>query len=398
MDEFKGESIIMKIAYVTVYDVLNQQKWPKTQLGLCQAGYTIAKTLERQSVTLAYIGDLKKKFSLITRTKWEFYRRFYQKDYYRWVEPTIVQDYGKQVENQLAKVNYDLILCPENVIPISQIKSQKPIVLWTDAPLCALIDFYPYLSNLCQETRQNIYQIEQAALDQCQIIIYASDWGAKKAIHQYNLNPNKVKVIPWGANLEEYRTIEDIYQIIASRPKEPCKLLHLGVEWFRKGGDIALEVTKMLNERGLKTELLIAGNPPMTSKPIPNYVKYFGYLKKSIKEERDKLNHLMESAHFLILPSKADCSPHVLCEANAFGLPCLTTNVGGISTIIKDGLNGKKFTVETSASEYCNYILELMTHYDRYKSLALSSFQEYQTRLNWNVACQQANQLFKTIL
>ncbi len=388
----------MKIAYVTVYDVLNQNKWPKTQLGLCQAGYTIAKTLESQSATLEYIGSLKKKTSLITRAKWEFYHHFYQKDYYRWAEPLIVQDYAQQVQKQLSEIDYDVILCPENVIPISQLNSKKPIVLWTDAPLCALIDFYPYLSNLCQETLENIYYFEKEALEKCTLAIYASDWGAEKAIHQYNVDPAKVKVIPWGANLEENRTIEDIHQIIVSRPVEPCKLLHLGVEWFRKGGDIALEVTKILNERGLKTELIIAGNPPITSESLPSYVKYFGYLKKSIKDEREKLNHLMANSHFLILPSKADCSPHVLCEANAFGLPCLTTDVGGISTIIKEGLNGKKFALEASLSQYCDYIIELMNHYDQYQSLALSSFREYQSRLNWNVACQQLQHLIDLII
>ena len=388
----------MKIAYVTVYDVLNQQKWPKTQLGLCQAGYTIAKTLERQYLSLEYVGGLKKKTSLMTRAKWEFYHRFYQKDYYRWAEPLIVQDYGQQVYNQLSTIDYDVIFCPENVIPLAGLNSLKPIVLWTDAPLCALINFYPYLSNLCQETLQNIYQIEKAALDKCHLVIYASDWGAEAAINQYNINPAKVKVIPWGANLEENRTIEDIHTIIDSRAVEPCRLLHLGVEWFRKGGDIALEVAKMLNHRGLKTELIIAGNPPITSESLPNYVKYFGYLKKSIKDDQDKLNHLISSSHFLILPSKADCSPHVLCESNSFGLPCLTTDIGGISSIIKDGLNGQKFAVDASISDYCDYIIALMNHYDKYQKLALSSFQEYQSRLNWNVACQQVQSLLQNVI
>ncbi len=388
----------MKIAYVTVYDVLNQQKWPKTQLGLCQAGYAIAKTLEGQSETLHYIGDLKKKTSLITRAKWEFYNRFYQKDYYRWAEPLIVRDYGQQVQKKLSNLDYDLVLCPENVIPIAQLNCNKPIVLWTDAPLCSLINFYPYLSNLCKETRQNIYHLEKMALDKCQRVIYASEWGAEAAINQYHLDPNKVKVIPWGANLEEQRTREEINHILKSRPVEPCQLIHLGVEWFRKGGDIALEVTKMLNQSGLKTELMIAGAPPITSEPLPDYVNYFGYLNKSRKEERDKLNHLMASSHFLILPSKADCSPHVLCEANAFALPCLTTNVGGIATIVKAGLNGQIFPVEASISDYCDYIITSMEHYEYYQNLAFSSFQEYQARLNWTVACQQVQALLQDLI
>jgi glycosyltransferase involved in cell wall biosynthesis len=389
---------MMKIAYVTIYDVLNQQKWPTTQLGLCQAGYTIAKTLERQSMTLEYIGGLKKKTALITRAKWEFYHRFYQKDYYRWAEPLVVRDYGKQVQHQLGQIDYDVVLCPENIIPISQLNCQKPIVLWTDAPLCGLIDFYPYLSNLCQETLHNIYHFEKVALEQCKLAIYTSDWAAKYAITKYQLNPDRVKVVSFGGNLENHQTIEEIESQIQLRNSKVCQLLFIGVEWWRKGGHIALQVAEKLNQQGLPTELTIVGCQPNLEQPLPSFVKVLGYINKFTNEGQKKLTQLLSSSHFLILPSTAETYGHVLCEANSFGVPCLTTNVGGLSSVIHNNINGQTFSPTANIRDYCDYITDYMNDFERYQNLARSAYQEYQSRLNWDVACQQVKKLIHDLI
>jgi glycosyltransferase involved in cell wall biosynthesis len=388
----------MKIAYVTLYDVLNKHKWPSTQLGLCQAGYTIAKTLESQSVNIEYIGGLKKKFSLKTRAKWEFYKRFYHKDYYRWAEPLIVQDYNKQVQHQLLKIDYDIILCAENVIPISQLNSQKPIVLWTDAPLSSLINFYPYLSNLCKETLQNIYKLEKAALDKCDLAIYTSKWAAQYAIKDYQLNPEKVKVVSFGGNLVNPQSIEEIEHQIQLRHSTVCQLLFIGVEWWRKGGHTALQVAEKLNQQGLKTELIIVGCEPDFDRDLPNFVKVLGYINKFTKEGKEKLIQLISSSHFLILPSTAETYGHVLCEANSFGVPCLTTNVGGLSSVIHDNINGKTFSPTANISDYCDYITYHINHFEAYQTLARSAYQEYQSRLNWEVACQTVKRLMNDLV
>jgi glycosyltransferase involved in cell wall biosynthesis len=90
---------------------------------------------------------------------------------------------------------------------------------------------------------------------------------------------------------------------------------------------------------------------------------------------------------------RAECYGIVFCEANSFGIPCLSTDVGGIPTIIKDEQNGKLFSKDATVAEYCRYILNLFSNYSRYKDLAQSSFHEYQSRLNWSVAVQTVKRL-----
>lgn len=50
-----------------------------------------------------------------------------------------------------------------------------------------------------------------------------------------------------------------------------------------------------------------------------------------------------------------------------------------------------------NATKYCNYIIDLMSDYERYEELALSSFNEYKTRLNWDVAVSEVKKLILEI-
>jgi glycosyltransferase involved in cell wall biosynthesis len=107
------------------------------------------------------------------------------------------------------------------------------------------------------------------------------------------------------------------------------------------------------------------------------------------------ITQLLHDSHFLFVPSRAEAFGIVFCEANAYGLPCLTSYVGGISTIVKDNINGMTFALDAPVARYCDYILDLMRDYSRYEALALSSFNEYQTRLNWNSAVLHVKNLIQ---
>ncbi len=50
--------------------------------------------------------------------------------------------------------------------------------------------------------------------------------------------------------------------MVRHRPDERCRLLFVGVDWYRKGGDRAVEAARILNEGGLPTELHVVGSAP----------------------------------------------------------------------------------------------------------------------------------------
>ena len=386
----------MKIAYVTTFDIQKPESWPKRHLGLYGAAAKIIQTLKTEDTVVEHLGSLARKRSPITRLKWQFYRNFHQKDFYSWADPIVQRHYARQIKQQLSNSNTDILLCPENVIPIANVKPDRPLVLWTDATLGSLVDFYPYLSNLCAETRRNLMRMEKKALERCSLLIVTSRWAAQSAHQLYNIPLSKIKVIPRGAEQIHQIPSTAIKTAIEQRRHEPCNLLFIGVEWQRKGGDTALSVAQALNDKGLETELHIVGcTPPHDS---PEFVKAHGFIDRSTTSGQAKMNQLFQNAHFLIYPTKADAMGMALSEAASFGVPALANNVGGIADIVKTDITGQIFALDSHPNDYCRFVMRYMSDVVNYQSLAYSTFESYQNTMSWLAVGEQARTAFESLL
>jgi glycosyltransferase involved in cell wall biosynthesis len=126
-------------------------------------------------------------------------------------------------------------------------------------------------------------------------------------------------------------------------------------------------------------------------------VRCLGFLNKFENDNDKKIYRLLADAHFLIVPSIAESFGAVFCEASAFGTPSLARRVGGVPGAVRDGVNGQLFAKDAAISDYCDFIIDLFQDYSRYTTLALSSFNEYQARLNWTKTAEAIVQLFKSL-
>ena len=385
----------MKIAYATTYDassLTESNNWSGT-------GYYIAQSLKNQGMDLEYVSPLEEKLisKILQKCKSRYYNFFKNTYYEKDADIVVLKDCARQVSRMLPKINADVVFSA-TIRPIVYLECKQPIVFWGDATCAGLVDFYSQYQNMCQESLQSWHSMEKLALEKCKLAIYASDWAAQTAIKYYGADPAKVKVVPFGANIDSHRSLSEIKNLITARPSNKCKLLFLGVDWERKGGDIALQVAEQLNDLGLDTELTVVGCEPILEGSLPKFVKSLGFISKSTIAGKERLDRLIAESHFLILPSRAECYGVVFCEANSFGVPCISRKVGGIPTIIKPNVNGNLFDLNADISEYCNYIYRLFTNYDDYKTLALSAFHEYESRLNWGVAGQKVKQFLTEII
>ncbi|MGM0530629.1 MAG: glycosyltransferase family 4 protein [Bacteroidota bacterium] len=380
----------MKIAYLSIHDSTNIRSYSGT-------GYFIPKSLMFNGADVHYIGSLKTKPYLPEKFNELFYRHIHKKIYWMNRQPRVIKNYARQIKSKIKEINPDVILSFSGPT-IALLETDKPIVLWPDAVFGDIIDFYPEFTNMARKTIKNGNKMEQYALDRCSHIIYSSNWAAEGAMRHYNISRDKISVIPYGANIETTWDEETVEQKIQSKNSDHCNLLFVGVDWYRKGGNLALQVAKNLNKQGLKTELNVLGSRPDDEKNLPDYIKVHGFVSKETKEGKELIHNLISNAHFLILPTRADCTPIVFAEFNSYGIPCLTTKVGGIPTLIKDNVNGKLFSLDTQAEEYSEYILSLFKDYEQYKKLARSSFREYKERLNWEVSSKKVYNLLKQVI
>jgi glycosyltransferase involved in cell wall biosynthesis len=380
----------MKIGYVTRYDAKDINYWS----GI---GTYISKSLENQGAALNYLGPLTEKNKLYFQFKQGYYKYLRGQKHLRDYEPHILQDFGAQIQEKLKNDRQDIVFSA-TASPVAYLNCTQPIVFWGDAVFASLIDYYPFFSNLSQESIDEGNATERQALERCRLAIYSSDWAAKAAIRHYGVDKEKVKVVPFGANITIERTLDDVRQFANLRPSNKCKLLFLGVEWERKGGNVAAEVAGRLNRAGLKTELTVAGCAPDLTEEEKQFVKVIGFVDKATQAGREQINRLFRESHFLIVPSRAECYGIVFCEASSFGVPCISTNVGGIPTAVRNDINGQVFELDADIERYCDYISDLFVDYQRYKKLSLSAFNEYRKRLNWDVAGKEVKKLLQDCL
>jgi glycosyltransferase involved in cell wall biosynthesis len=376
----------MNIDYVTTYNALDVHNWSGS-------GYFIAKSLKEQDAEIRYVGDLQVKPNFLLNAKSLIYK-LGRKSFLFERESSVARQYAEKISS-LISPDTDIIFSP-GTIPIALLESPKPKVFYADATFAGMIGFYKDFSGLAKETIAHGNYLEQKALDTSRLAIYASDWAARTAIDHYKVDPGKVKVVPFGANIESNRDLAAIRKIVADRSDKECHLLFMGVDWSRKRGDFAVGVARMLNKLGLKTTLHIVGIRVLPI-DLPDFAINHGYISKSTQIGRERINRLMSNCHFLLLPTKAECYGLVFCEAGSFGLPSIATNVGGIPSVIEDEINGKTFSLSIPELDYANYILFTFTNRMRYKELAYSSFDRYERKLNWKVAGKAIMDLLKEL-
>jgi glycosyltransferase involved in cell wall biosynthesis len=120
----------------------------------------------------------------------------------------------------------------------------------------------------------------------------------------------------------------------------PCPLLTVGGDWHRKGVDLAVATLVELRTLGVEATLDIVGCSPNTTEHLPDGAVVHGVLDKSNPEGARALREMYERASFFLLPSRAECTPIVLAEAAAYGLPVVASATGGMAAMLREERSG----------------------------------------------------------
>ena len=129
-----------------------------------------------------------------------------------------------------------------------------------------------------------------------------------------------------------------------------------------KGIEVFLNSIVELNKLGLKFEVSIIGNSVDYTIEEANFFCRENNLENKVfvlgpKYGKDKVEALYKSDIF-VLPSFNECFPLAILEAMQAGKPIVSTKVGGIPDIIKDGIEG--FLVEPNNTQKLTEVLKLL--------------------------------------
>lgn len=125
--------------------------------------------------------------------------------------------------------------------------------------------------------------------------------------------------------------------------KKQVELLYVGRLASEKGIPYLLEAVKSLKDKKYKIKLNIVGDGPYRNE-LPRKTKKLGIEREvnfiGFVSSRKKLNNIYRNNDIFILPSTNDALAKVLLEAMAASTPVVATNVGGLSTVVKNEKTG----------------------------------------------------------
>lgn len=181
------------------------------------------------------------------------------------------------------------------------------------------------------------WRANQRCFQQARQLVAWSQWTKAGLIDEYGISEAKVTVIPPGVNSGEWMRSTPRQQPTSTAT--PVKILFVGGDLQRKGGDLLLEAFRQVRQdhaavaQGPAVELHLVTRDPVVAEPGV-------FVYHDLQPNSAPLKALFHQADIFCLPTYGDCLPMVLSEAGAAGLPLVATQVGGIGEIVKEGETG----------------------------------------------------------
>lgn len=281
----------------------------------------------------------------------------------------------------------DVVFCPFTQV----VSIDKPIVYMSDAVFNQMIDYYWYdISSLVAKAGN---KLQQFVLDKATHLDFPSKWIADCASEFYGQPSTKISIIELGANIDSKDVLSHEYNY-----DNHLHILFLGIDWERKGGDIAIEACKWLNENGVEATIHIVGTKHL-SKELCNlpYVDYIGFLNKNDASQYEHFLDIISQCHCMLLPTKAECAGIAFCESSAYGLPAFSYQTGGVPNYVLNGRNGYLLPLGSSGEDFGKKIKECLITGEM-ERMAKEAINVYKDRLNWDVWGQRTAQIIKDIV
>jgi glycosyltransferase involved in cell wall biosynthesis len=177
--------------------------------------------------------------------------------------------------------------------------------------------------------------------------------NAKKLYNPINPHPvNRLtsaerKDFTFAGRLESVKNIDKIiqnYNLLPSEIKRKHKLNIIGT-WGRKN-----DLIKLVNKLDLG-----------------NNVIFHGLMNNELTVD------IISQSLVLLMASSHEGFPMVIAESLTVGTPVISTDVGDIKSVIKDGFNGYLLPVSFTYGDFFDKVISILTDYEHFSTNAIKS-------------------------
>ena len=260
----------------------------------------------------------------------------------------------------------DVVLSVAASTPLAYADVGAPVVEVGDATFRLLTGYYPLFSGLHATARWQGEVLARRTARRSAAFLLASEWAAASLVADYAVAPSRIRVAPFGPSATSSRAPT------GPRPGEPLRVLFVGRDWARKGGDLALQVVAALRHQGMPCELTVVGDGP----DLPAGATRLG------RVPRERMGELYASHDVLLEPARANAGGVTLTDATASGLPVVASRTGGVPTIVDDGVTGVLVDPERLVPEAVDALARLARP-DTWGAMSRAAQRRGRNELSW---------------
>jgi hypothetical protein len=290
-----------------------------------------------------------------------------------------LQRLAGSIEKALAGTKADVIFSRSTHFT-TWLDTPLPMVNYVDAVFDCIVDFYPSFTHLDFLSRRAGHRAESRVLHRSTLTLLMSFWAAGRAMSCYQAPEARLGVVQAPAILPSEPARADVLSV-RSGQRSVLRCLIVGNNWRRKGADIAMDAVRKVRGMGVDVRLSVLGMEAPPALTSESWLEILPPLQKGLPVEYAKFCQTFLSSDVLLLPTRADFSPHVIGEAYAFGLPTIGSPVGAVPEMIEHGQTGFVTRRVDDADEYARFLFRLATEPGLLAHMAVASRNKYEAEL-----------------
>ncbi len=249
------------------------------------------------------------------------------------------------------------------------------------------------------DLQRRIHEREYQLTRKAAMVICCSNYMAEEVTRLFDLNAEKVRVIPNGvdpANLTVGRVTEpDCGHLYGLDPN----IVFLGRLVPEKGVQVLLEALVSISERVRGVRLLVAGRGPYeeylkglaADLGLSSKVQFTGFVDDLGR------NRLLETARVAVFPSLYEPFGIVALEAMAARVPVVVADTGGLGEIVEHGVDGYK--VPPGRPEMlAHYIIKLLSCPELAVEMCRRAWRKVITIYDWQYIAEQTRQVYYHVI
>jgi len=267
---------------------------------------------------------------------------------------------------------------------------------YTKATKTEYVSLQARLANLVM---WKLSKLEKQSAEKANLIITISNYTKNKIIQFYDIEKEKIKIVPNGVDIQQFRPLANQRKIrnqigIKNRPS----VLFVGRLIPRKGLSFLIQAAEKIVNEKKNTIFLIVGEGPQKNQLVSKLekkrlLKNFLFLGDIVEKE---LPLIYNSADVFVFPSIQEGQGIALLEAQATSKPVVSFKSGGVSETLMDQKTG--LLTEPNSTELANAILKLLENKELRIKMGKNGREFVSKYFSWDKSANALLEIYKEVV